>query len=40
MNSLKSAQRLLFVAGIIFLFVSGCTIPDPKPYDLPGKTAW
>lgn len=40
MGNSKRAQRLFLMAGIIFLVVSGCTIPDPKPYDPPGKTAW
>lgn len=40
MSSLRHAKGLLLVTGIIFLVVSGCTIPDPKPYDPPGKTAW
>jgi len=40
MSSLRHAKGLLLVTGIIFLVVSGCTIPDPKPYDPPGKTSW
>ena len=40
MSSPRHAKRLLLIAGIIFLVVSGCAIPDPKPYAPPGKTAW
>jgi len=40
MSSLRAAKGLLLVAGIVLLVLSGCTIPDPKPYDPPAKTAW
>jgi len=40
MRSSRNAQGLLLIAGIILLAVNGCTIPDPKRYDPPGKTVW